>query len=194
VNPTASRRALWTAIVVLPVLMLGVALVALRSHAERPSAPDTATIADFLAKPVREDRPAPSFSLSSLAGRGDVTLSSFRGRVVVLNLWASWCGPCRREAPELQRVWTADRSRGVVVLGIDHEDTKAGGLGFRKRHGLTYPMASDPSGSVAASYTAVGVPATFVIDRAGRIRYRLLGQVSRGVLQPLLDRVLSGRP
>jgi peroxiredoxin len=188
-NHRTVQRLLWAAAIVLPIFAILAALIVVRTHASGPRIPGGATVAEFVARPVREDRPAPDISLPALQRSGRITLRSFRGRVVVLNVWASWCGPCRLEAPALQRVWTENRGRGVVVIGIDHEDTRSSATAFRDRYELTYPLAFDPGGSVVASYGALGVPTTFVIDGAGVIRYRLLGRVTVGVLDAVLGRI-----
>jgi cytochrome c biogenesis protein CcmG/thiol:disulfide interchange protein DsbE len=183
------ERLLWTTVVVLPVFAVVAALLVVRSYSSGPSVPNGAVIEDFVATPVAEDRPAPSFDLPSLTGTGSTSLARFRGHVVVLNLWASWCDPCRAEAPALEQV--SKGNRDVVVLGVDHRDAHGDAIAFRGRFGLTYPMVSDPKGSVASAYGAIGLPTTFVIDPSGRIRYRLLGRVTVRVLEPLLRRIAS---
>ena len=113
-NRRTVERLLWTAVVVVPLLAVGGALLAVRVFSNGPRAPGGVSIEDFVATPVAEDRPAPSFDLPSLVGPGRLSLADYRGRVVVLNIWASWCGPCRAEAPELERV--AEQNRDVVVV------------------------------------------------------------------------------
>jgi peroxiredoxin len=132
--------------------------------------------------PPKAGAAAPAFSLARLDGSGRVSLASLRGKTVVLNFWASWCDPCKREAPTLERVWREYRGRGVVVLGVDSGDARSDARRFLAAHGITYPIVVDPDQLVAAdSYGVPGLPVTFVIDPAGRI-------VGGGVLGPISDK------
>lgn len=126
----------------------------------------------------RGERPqAPAFTLPLLTpGPGvpgpegrPVSLDDFRGRVVVLNLWASWCGPCKNEAPYLQAMADRLRDRDVVLLGMDIEDLSSDATAFMRDNGLTYASVRDPNDDVKSAFGATGVPETFVIDREGRI-------------------------
>jgi len=123
---------------------------------------------------------APAFSLPQLDGRGPLSLASFRGKTVVLNFFASWCDPCKREAPVLERLWQQDRSRNLVVLGVDANDSRGDALRFVHAHGVTYPVVSDANGRVAASsYGIANLPVTYVLDGKGRIvGGEILGPVS----------------
>src|SRR5262245_41016744 len=96
--------------------------------------------------PPQVGGPAPAFSLPRLAGNGDVSLASLRGKAVVLNFFWSGCPPCKREAPVLERLWRQDRSRGLVVLGVDTWDFQSDGLRFVHAHGVTYPVVLDHNG------------------------------------------------
>jgi cytochrome c biogenesis protein CcmG, thiol:disulfide interchange protein DsbE len=130
--------------------------------------------------PPKAGGPAPAFSLPRLTGDGDVSLNSFRGKPVVLNFFASWCGPCKREAPDLESIWRRYHSDGLVVLGVDSGDTRGSARDFLSAHGVTYPIAFDPEQKLAlGAYALPGLPVTYVINRAGRIvGQRLLGPVS----------------
>jgi cytochrome c biogenesis protein CcmG/thiol:disulfide interchange protein DsbE len=129
--------------------------------------------------PPKVGAPAPAFSLPRLKGDGDLSLSSFRGKTVVLNFFASWCHPCKREAPDLESVWRRYRSDGLVVLGVDSGDTRGAARSFLSAHGVTYPIVFDPGQKLALGpYALPGLPVTYVINRAGRIvGERLLGPV-----------------
>jgi cytochrome c biogenesis protein CcmG, thiol:disulfide interchange protein DsbE len=124
--------------------------------------------------------PAPAFSLPRLEGSGDISLASYRGKTVVLNFFASWCAPCKREAPDLESVWRRYRSDGLVVLGVDSGDARGDAKRFLSAHGVTYPVVFDPGEKLAQGlYPLPGLPVTYVINRAGRIvGERLLGPVS----------------
>ena len=113
--------------------------------------------------------PAPGFALESLEGGDEVSLADFRGRPVVLNFWASWCGPCKDEAPMLQTAWERYRDRGLVVLGVDAQDLASDGRRFAERYELTYPLAYDGNGSTLGRYGLTGFPETWFISRSGRL-------------------------
>jgi cytochrome c biogenesis protein CcmG/thiol:disulfide interchange protein DsbE len=121
---------------------------------------------------------APAFTLRRLDGPGRVSLASYRGRPIVLNFWASWCGPCKSEASVLERDWASYRSRGVVFLGVDYHDLAEDARRFVSRHALTFPMLQDGSGRVTGRYGISQVPETYVLDRQGRIVAHLAGPIS----------------
>lgn len=125
-------------------------------------------------------RPAPAFSLERLTGGGEISLKSFRGKTVVLNFFASWCGPCKREAPVLERLWREDRAQGLVVLGVDANDSRGDARHFVQAHDLTYPVVFDQDGRIASNrYAVANLPATFVLNPKGRIvGGQILGPVS----------------
>ncbi len=109
-----------------------------------------------------------NFTLPRLDRPGKLELASLRGKVVVLNFWASWCVPCKQEAPEVERVWKRFRSEGVVVVGIDSKDFSGDARSFMRRYGLTYPVVRDGDGALWGPYGVVAVPETRVIDRTGK--------------------------
>jgi cytochrome c biogenesis protein CcmG/thiol:disulfide interchange protein DsbE len=133
---------------------------------------------------------APAFSLPQLDGRGTLSLASLRGKTVVLNFFASWCTPCKREAPVLERLWRDDRSKNLVVLGVDANDSQGDARRFVHAHGLTYPIVSDNDGLVAQNrYGVANLPATYVLDAKGRIvGGQILGPVSDQAYGRTFDR------
>ncbi|MDR7522341.1 MAG: TlpA disulfide reductase family protein [Armatimonadota bacterium] len=116
------------------------------------------------------ERPvAPVFAMPSLTTPGRISLADFRGKVVVLNFFASWCGPCALEAATLEQTWREHRDHGVVFLGVAIQDRERDARAFLERHGITYPAVFDANGEVMLAYRVVGIPTTFFIDPAGRI-------------------------
>ncbi|MEA2298897.1 MAG: cytochrome c biosis protein CcmG, thiol:disulfide interchange protein DsbE [Solirubrobacteraceae bacterium] len=123
---------------------------------------------------------APDRTLPVLGAPGSRSLASYRGQVVVLNFWASWCDPCAAEAPLLeaaQRQLVA--SRGGTVLGVAYKDLTPDSLGFVRTHRLTYPSLRDSDGKLAGAYGTDALPETFVLDRQSRVVAISRGQISR---------------
>lgn len=118
----------------------------------------------------RGERPtAPDFTLERLDEEGDLRLSSFEGRAVVVNFWASWCIPCKEEAPLLESVWRRYRDRGLVVLGVDINDVRGEARRFARENGMSYPLVYDGPGETTTDYGLTGVPETFFVARNGRL-------------------------
>jgi cytochrome c biogenesis protein CcmG, thiol:disulfide interchange protein DsbE len=135
---------------------------------------------------------APAFSLQRLNGPGTVSLASLRGKAVVLNFFASWCAPCKREAPALERVWRDYRSRGVTVLGIDTNDASNDARRFISAHGVTYPTVGGAGDAMTAKYGIPGLPVTYVLNRQGRVvGGEILGPVSEQAHSDELHRYLN---
>jgi cytochrome c biogenesis protein CcmG, thiol:disulfide interchange protein DsbE len=137
--------------------------------------------------------PAPAFSLRRLNGSGTLDLGSLRGKAVVLNFWASWCAPCKKEAPALEQLWHEYRGRGVAFVGIDSNDAASDARRFVDAHGITYPIVSDAHGLVAANrYDVADLPATYFVDRRGRLlAEHVLGPVSEGQFEAQFRRGLK---
>jgi cytochrome c biogenesis protein CcmG/thiol:disulfide interchange protein DsbE len=121
---------------------------------------------------------APALELDRLSGEGKASLRDYRGKLVVLNVWASWCEPCRKESPLLQR-WHERISRGGrgTVLGVDVLDVSSDARAFAREYGLTYPLLRDPDAAQLQPYGVIAYPETFVIDGRGRIVAARRGQV-----------------
>jgi cytochrome c biogenesis protein CcmG, thiol:disulfide interchange protein DsbE len=120
---------------------------------------------------------APAFSLERLDRTGELELASLRGKAVVLNFWASWCGPCRDELPILEDAWQRWRDRDVVFVGVNIRDFRGDARAFIRRYEVTYPNVYDGKGSTVGRYGATGVPETFFVDTRGRVVYRIAGPV-----------------
>ncbi|MFN7210131.1 MAG: TlpA disulfide reductase family protein [Aggregatilineales bacterium] len=133
---------------------------------------------------------APLFTLKTLHGE-EIALESLRGKVVVLNFWASWCGPCRDEAAELEAAWQQYKDKGVVFLGIAYTDTERNAQAYLKEYGITYPNGLDYQTRISALYRIAGVPETFIIDRDGQISEFVMMPLKRSQLSAMIERALA---
>jgi cytochrome c biogenesis protein CcmG/thiol:disulfide interchange protein DsbE len=151
---------------------------------------------DLAASANSGERPsAPEFALERLDGEGELALSSLQGKAVVLNFWASWCLPCKDEAPYLEQVWRQNRERGLVVVGLDAKDFRRDARRFAERFELSFPLVFDGPGDTLAGWGVTGFPETFVLDREGRVVQAFLGDVSsddeKRELSLAIDRALQ---
>ncbi len=139
---------------------------------------------------VQVGEPAPAYQAVSLAG-DSVSLERLRDKVVLLNIWATWCIPCRTEMPELQRLYQQYAPRGLEVVGvsIDAGGEDASVQSFAREYGMTFPLWRDPDGRVSTTFAAIGVPATYLIGRDGTLLWRKLGPIAER--DPELARVLE---
>jgi thiol-disulfide isomerase/thioredoxin len=145
----------------------------------------------FSAHSVSERKAAPKLEGTTLTG-APFALTDHKGKVVVVNFWGSWCGPCRGEAPALAQVAKATGTKGVMFVGVDERDTKAAARSFQKTFQVTYPSVFDDDGSIAALWPpAAGPPYTFIIDKQGRVAARFVGGVTADELQTEVLKVAS---
>jgi thiol-disulfide isomerase/thioredoxin len=137
---------------------------------------------------------APAVSGTTLAG-ARLSLARFRGHVLVMNFWGSWCTPCRAEAPALASLARRFGPAGVQFLGVDIRDTPASAEAFQRNFAITYPSLNDPGDQIALAFRSTvppaGIPTTLVISRNGRIAARVIGQVSYPGLRGLIARTLA---
>ena len=112
---------------------------------------------------------APAFTLGRLDRDGQLAVGDLKGKAVVVNFWASWCVPCRDEAPVLQSTYERYRDQGLVVLGVDVNDFRQDARRFMKRYGLSYPVVYDGKGSTVGKWGVRGFPETFFVDRTGKL-------------------------
>lgn len=135
-------------------------------------------------------RAAPAIVGDELGG-GRFSLAAQRGRVVVVNFWSSWCGPCAVEAPELSTFAWRERHARVTLVGVVFNDALGSARAFAQHYGSLYPSIVDPGGALANRYGVISPPTTFVIDRHGRVVATLLGPVGAAQLQRVVAQVRS---
>jgi cytochrome c-type biogenesis protein len=144
--------------------------------------------------PVDVGRPAPAYRAVSASG-DSVSLESLRGKPVLLNVWATWCHPCRDEIPALQRLHERYGTRGLELVGVSVDAVGADDAirEFARHYGMTYPVWRDPVEHVSAAFLVVGVPATFLIDRAGVLRWKTTGPIGHSdtTLTAAIERALD---
>ncbi len=134
---------------------------------------------------------APDFSLPALVGEAQ-SLRDYRGHVVVLNFWASWCGPCRAEMPDMQVVYSELRDRGLVVLGVNQGEGGDQVKAFASEFGLSFPILLDVDRNVGATYGVNAYPTTFIVDGDGVIRQVIVGgPLSRMALRGMVEGLLK---
>lgn len=140
--------------------------------------------------PGNDGIPLPQIEGKAVDGQM-LDLADLRGHVVVLNVWGSWCAPCRAEAPDLAAISKETESRGVRFVGIDVRDNPAAARAFARSYGITYPSFDDQNGLVLAQFTGIipvsAVPSTLVVDKSGVIRARVVGQVDGSTLRGLIQ-------
>jgi thiol-disulfide isomerase/thioredoxin len=151
----------------------------------RPAPPAPSSTADV-------GQAAPQLKLPLAEGSGDLDLTQYRGKVVLLNFWATWCVPCRSEMPTFERAQQQYRDQGLVVLGVDFQENDADVRAFQREIGVTFPSAVDRNGDVARLWRATGLPTTFLIDREGIIQDVRVGPFTDSMLEERLTKLLGG--
>ncbi|RME05823.1 MAG: TlpA family protein disulfide reductase [Anaerolineae bacterium] len=144
----------------------------------------------------REGFSAPDFTLELLGG-GEMSLSELRGQAVMINLWASWCPPCRAEMPAIERVYQDLKDEGLVVLAVNttFQDSEAAAVEFVAEFGLTFPVLLDRTGAVSNRYQLRGLPSTYFVDREGVIRAVVVGgPMSEGLIRSKVQELLQEAP
>lgn len=137
--------------------------------------------------------PAPDFALPGLDG-GTIRLSDFRGKVVMLNFWATWCPPCRAEMPEIAKL-KAQGIPDLVIIGVDLVQTEASPQAvaeFVRAHGYDWPVALDVRGEVTLAYRVIQIPTTYFLDRNGIIRGKYLGPMTLPIMEDLVRQARRG--
>jgi thiol-disulfide isomerase/thioredoxin len=133
-------------------------------------------------RPERELKVLPGFSapLANVAGAvsGPARLEDYRGKVLFLNLWATWCGPCRAEMPSMEKLYQRFKDKGLDILAVNIQERKADVEAFMRRNKLTFPAVLDEDGRIARQYGVMGIPTSYILDRQGRVVLRLVGSIN----------------
>ncbi len=179
----------------IPVLAAALLLTACGSSASGGDGAGTAFVAgdgSIVLIAPEERGPAPDLSGPTLEG-GEFRLGDHLGEIVVLNVWASWCAPCRAEAPVLEAVWQEVQDDGVQFVGLDTRDTEEAALAFLEAYGVTYPNVIDADGRLQLLFSDTlppqAIPSTLVVDREGRVAGRIIGRVTEATLTALIEDV-----
>lgn len=146
--------------------------------------------------PAANRQQAPHFTGTYLGG-GAFDSTALHGKIAVINFWGSWCGPCRVEAPVFQKIYAAERDKGVEFVGIDVKDDDQAAQAFLQNKNITYRSLYDPDGRIALVFRGFppnSIPSTIVLDRNGNVALVHLGSMLAGDLQPVLDRLLAEKP
>lgn len=138
---------------------------------------------------VNEGNRALGFTLKALDGT-EVSLEDYRGNVVLINFWATWCPPCRAEIPDIEEAYRARQDDGFVVLGVSVEEARESVAPFVDAFGMTYPVLLDEGGQVLKMYRAPGLPISVILDQDGVIQVRHIGFLTRAQLEDYLAKVL----
>ncbi len=171
-------------------LAVGAAAVALRVDLGPgvPAASPGASVVVVAGSPLL-GRQAPDFTLSDLDGR-PVSLSDYRGRPVIVNFWASWCGPCKIEFPIFRDARERYRADGLEILGVVHDDSAEAAAAFVEQEGSEWPALLDPDDAAWSAYSGLALPTSFFIDREGVVRAVSFGPPLSGTLDDQLEKIL----
>ncbi len=187
-----SRRGLLVGIALTTVaIVVAVTALAVASSDDEDAGARHDRVAGALGTVTGVGTPAPDFELRTLDG-ATVRLSELRGRPVIVNFWASWCHPCRKEFPELRRALRTYRDERLAVVGVSYEEALASDAReFAARMDATWPLARDPGGAVAQAWNVVGIPHSFFVAADGTLVTQLFGVTKRAVLEDAIERTLA---
>ncbi len=140
--------------------------------------------------PLAVSYPAPELTLQTLAGKNE-SLADFRGSVVLLNNWATWCPPCKAEMPSLQKYYAAHQAQGFTLVAVNAGDPQEAVGAFVKDFGLTFRVWLDPKGEALRAFRNGSLPNSYVIDRSGTVRYAWTGEISLDMLEKFVTPLLQ---
>lgn len=183
-TPSSTGRIIAMIMIGFGLLALGVSFILLADPYALASTQDFSTV------PVQVDFPAPELNLTTLNGE-PASLSDYLGQVVLVNLWATWCPPCREEMPTLKAFHEKYQSEGFVLVAIDQGETPEIVLPFVKEFGLTFPIWLDVDSQAGRSFNTMNLPSSYVIDRNGRVRLMWIGGISKRNLEKFVPDVIK---
>ena len=181
-------------VVLITVLVAGSLFIAATRVQPSSGAHSPAAQTDVLPDPAPlPDHPAPDLALPQLDGTS-LTLHDLRGQVVLINVWATWCPPCRAEMPAIQQAYAEYHDRGFTVLAVNQREDASAITPFLEQHGLTFPILLDGDGQASAAYQASALPSSFFVDRHGVIRAVYRGPMPSRVIAGTVEQLLQERP
>jgi len=171
------------------MMMIGAGLIAIGVMLFFLLNNNTASAQDFSTVPVIVNFTAPKLPLETLDG-DPVSLDDYRGSVVLVNLWATWCPPCREEMPTLETFYEKYKSNGFVLIGVNQEETQEVVAPFVKEFGLTFPIWLDLDYLAQREFNTMNLPSSYVIDRTGKVRLMWIGGISKKNLEKFVPDVI----
>jgi peroxiredoxin len=187
-----SRRQ-WNLVLVIVLVAGSLFVAATRASPDSGAAVTPVAVAALPDSAPLPDHPAPDFALPQLDGT-PLELRDLRGQVVLINVWATWCPPCRAEMPAIQQAYAEYRDRGFIVLAINQREDADAITSFLEQHQLTFPILLDRDGQASAAYQASALPSSFFVDRRGVIRAVYRGPMPSGVIAGTVEHLLQERP
>lgn len=169
------------------LVLVGIAMFVMLKGADDASA---SAPTDRSVVPVAANYPAPALALMNVDGREEA-LEDFRGKVVLLNNWATWCPPCKAEMPSLQKFYEAHAAEGFTLVAVNAGDPKVPVDEFVKEYGLTFHVWLDPDGAALEAFRNGNLPNSYVIDRAGMVRYAWTGEISLAMLEKFVTPLIQ---
>jgi thiol-disulfide isomerase/thioredoxin len=178
----------------LAVVLLAASLALTGCTGATRASKDSVDVVGLTTYPISARHPAPALTGKTFDGSSISLPAVGAGKVVLLNVWASWCGPCREESPMLGAVATTYAAQGVAFVGIDEQDTSSAGRAFATSAGMTYPNFVDPDGALLGKLKMLpqmGIPSTLMLDKRGRIAARVIGPTNAAELKHVLDGLIA---
>ena len=178
----------------LPVIFLGIGLLLIAAAVYFLLQYNAAPSSDLAAIPVKVDYPAPELTLTNLEG-SPVSLADYRGKVVLVNLWATWCPPCKEEMPALETFYRKHADDGFTIVAVNDGDPTADVVQFVKDYGLTFPVWLDPTYTATErAFKTLNLPSSFVIDREGQIVLSWVGGINLRTLEKYVTPLIEDQP
>jgi peroxiredoxin len=183
--PSSNRKVFSLSLIGAGLIFIVVAAFFLLSQTDGGVSADTLAV-----RPAELNHAAPDLTLRDLEGKL-VSLTDYRGQVILVNNWATWCPPCRAEMPVLEAYYQANRQKGFVILAIEAGDPVEEVRAFVRQYGLSFPVLLDPEGHSLAAFNNPALPNTYIIDRQGRVRLAWTGAVNQKALETFLTPLLK---